>query len=153
MNKETINPSRSESDLLDDKMEEDGSMVDLSDSIGKINLNGILNKTIEGTSQMLKMLEEEETTTTDLTETNQPNDTFFEDKAKKLKSSLIILAKASHHRTFMETCLNTKTPPRNMCLWVEPHIYHSSKEADREWRETLVTASLKLLATLIKHYK
>ena len=52
----------------------------------------------------------------------------------------------------METCLHAKTPPRNMCLWVEPHIYHATKETEKEWRDTLVTASLKLLATLIKHY-
>ena len=39
-----------------------------------------------------------------------------------------------------------------MRLWVEPHIYHSSKEVEREWREMLTTASLKLLASLIKHY-
>ena len=51
--------------------------------------------------------------------------------------------------TFMETCLQAKTPPRSMCLWVEPHIYHITKETEREWRDTLVTA---LLATLIKHY-
>ena len=38
-----------------------------------------------------------------------------------------------------------------MRLWVEPHIYHSSKEVE-EWRETPTTASLKLLASLIKHY-
>ena len=83
---------------------------------------------------------------------NQTDESFFEDKYKKLKSSLIVLAKASHHRTFMETCLNAKTPPKNMRLWVEPHIYHSSKEVEREWRETLTTAFLKLLASLIKHY-
>ena len=40
-----------------------------------------------------------------------------------------------------------------MCLWVEPHIYHSTKELEQEWRDTLVTASLKLLRTLIKHSK
>ena len=39
-----------------------------------------------------------------------------------------------------------------MRLWVEPHIYHSTKDVEREWRDTLITASLKLLATLIKHY-
>ena len=39
-----------------------------------------------------------------------------------------------------------------MRLWVEPHIYHSTREVEREWRDTLTTASLKLLATLIKHY-
>ena len=38
-----------------------------------------------------------------------------------------------------------------MRLWVEPHIYHSSKEVE-ECRETLTTASLKLLASLIIHY-
>ena len=125
--------------------------MDISDSIGKVNLSGILNKTLEGISEMLKLLEEEETTTTNQT-INPTDESFFEDKYKKLKASLIVLAKASHHRTFMETCLNAKNPPRNMRLWVEPHIYHSSKEVEKEWKETLTTASLKLLASLIKHY-
>ena len=39
-----------------------------------------------------------------------------------------------------------------MRLWVEPHIYHSTKEVEKEWRDTLTTASLKLLASLIRHY-
>lgn len=80
---------------------------------------------------------------------NATNETFFDDKFKKLKSSLIVLAKASHHRTFMETCLDAKSPPRNMRLWVEPH---PTKEVAKEWRDTLTTASLKLLASLIRHY-
>ena len=95
MNSGTTHPSKSESDLLDDRMEEDESIVNLSASIGKINLSGILNKTLEGTSQMLRMLEEEETITTNITETEHTSESFFEEKAKKLKSSLIILAKAS----------------------------------------------------------
>ena len=52
----------------------------------------------------------------------------------------------------METCLSAKSPPRNMCLWVEPHIYHSTREVEYEWRDTLVNSSLKLLGILIKHY-
>ena len=116
-----------------------------------LNLSGILNKSIDGTSEMLRLLEEEEQTSISL-QPKQTNQTFLEEKQKSLKASLIILAKASHHKTFMETCLHAKTPPRTMCLWVEPHIYHSTKETEREWRDTLVTASLKLLGTLIKHY-
>lgn len=76
---------------------------------------------------------EDEATSANQTEINTSEETFFEkqNKAKKLKSSLI---KASHHRTFMEMemCLRTKCPPRNMRLWVEPHIYHTTKEADGE---------------------
>ena len=52
----------------------------------------------------------------------------------------------------MEVCLSAKTPPKSMRLWVEPHIYHTTVEVEKEWRDTLVSASLKLLATLIKHY-
>lgn len=52
----------------------------------------------------------------------------------------------------METCLNARSPPRNMRLWVKPHIYYTSKEVEKEWRDTLVTASLKLLATRIKYF-
>ena len=126
--------------------------MDITDSIRKVNLSGILNKTLEGTSEMLKLLEEEETTTTNHTTINATNETFLDEKFKKLKSSLIVLAKASHHRTFMETCLNAKSPPKNMRLWVEPHIYHLTKEVEKEWRDTLTTASLKLLASLIRHY-
>ena len=123
--------------------------MDLTNSFDKVNLNGIL----EGTSQMMKMLEEEEASSTKQDEAKtREMDELFEDEAKRFKSCLIKIAKASHHRTFMETCLNAKSPPRNMRLWVEPHIYHSSKEVEKEWRETLTTASLKLLSTLIKHY-
>ena len=135
-------------------MQNEQSPLDLSDSIGKINLSGILNKTLEGTSEMLQLLEEDEATTTITNHNAIPatGQTFFDEKFKKVKSSLIILAKASHHRTFMETYLKEKNPPRNMRLWVEPHIYHSTKEVEKEWRDTLTTSSLKLLATLIKHY-
>ena len=152
MQRGSTQPSRSDENLLEESISCEESPMDISDSLGKVNLSGVLNKTLEGTSEMLKLLEDEETTTTNQTTINQTDESFFEDKYKKLKSSLIVLAKASHHRTFMETCLNAKTPPKNMRLWVEPHIYHSSKEVEREWRETLTTASLKLLASLIKHY-
>lgn len=148
----TTQPSRSDENLLEENMQTEQSPVDLSDSIGKINLSGILNKTLEGTSEMLKLLEEEEATTTNHNAIPATGQSYFDEKFKKVKSSLIILAKASHHRTFMETCLKGKNPPRNMRLWVEPHIYHSTREVEREWRDTLTTASLKLLATLIKHY-
>ena len=131
--------------------EEESMDTGLPVSACALNLSGILNKSIDGTSEMLRLLEEEEHTSTSL-EPKQTNQTFLEDKQKNLKASLIILAKASHHKTFMETCLHAKTPPRTMCLWVEPHIYHSTKDIEREWRDTLVTASLKLLGTLIKHY-
>lgn len=122
---------------------------ELSESVCTLNLSGILNKTIDGTSKMLKLLEEKDQSSTSLTEPKTTNQTFLEEKSKKLKASLIILGKASHHKTFMETCLHA---PRNMCLWVEPHIYYTTKEAEREWRDTLVTASLKLLGNLVKHY-
>ena len=52
----------------------------------------------------------------------------------------------------MESCLHAKTPPRNMYLWVQPDIYHATKETEKKCRDTLVIVSLKLLATLIKHY-
>ena len=117
------------------------------------NLSGILNKTVDGTSEMLKWLENEDCASPGLTEPNQTNQTLLEEKSKKFKASLIILAKASHYRTFMETFLHAKTPPKNMCLWVEPHIYRATKETEKEWKDTLVTASLKLLETPIKHSK
>ena len=56
------------------------SPMDLSDSLGKVNLSGILNKTLEGTSEMLKLLEDEETTTMNQTTINQTDESFFEDK-------------------------------------------------------------------------
>ena len=118
--------SRSDEELLNDGMITEDCPMDLSDSIGKINLSGILNKTLEGTNEMLKWIEDDEATSANQTETNTSEETFFENKVKKLTSSLIILAKASHHRMFMEMCLSAKTPPRSMRLWVEPHIYHTT---------------------------
>ena len=105
----TTQSSRSDENLLEESMQTEQSPVDLSDSIGKINLSGILNKTLEGTSEMLKLLEEEEATTTNHNAIPATGQSYFDEKFKKVKSSLIILAKASHHRTFMETCLKEKT--------------------------------------------
>lgn len=36
---------------------------------------------------------------------------FVETMGKRLKATLIIIAKASHHKAFMETCLLRNTPP------------------------------------------
>ena len=40
-----------------------------------------------------------------------------------------------------------------MSLWVQPHIYHSDPEVEKQWRDTLQQASLNLTKTLIEHYK
>ena len=47
--------------------------MDLSDSLGRVNLSDILDKTLEGTSEMLQLLEEEETTA--ITSTTVPSST------------------------------------------------------------------------------
>lgn len=52
--------------------------MDISDSIGIVNLSGILNKTLEGPIEMLKLLKEEENTTTNQT-VNPTNERFFKD--------------------------------------------------------------------------
>ena len=74
------------------------------------------------------------------------------EKGKRCKASLIILAKANHHRNFMETCLKNKNPPKSMSLWCKSHIYHSNSDVEREWKDTLQTASLKLVSILVKHH-
>ena len=51
-------------------------------------------------------------------------------------------------RTFMETCMNAKIPPRNVTVGPAPHLYYSIKEVEKEWRDTLAT----ILTSLIKHY-
>ena len=67
--------------------------------------------------QGVRMLEEEETITqtTNPIPTNQPEESFYDEKGKQLKASLIKLAKASHHKTFMEICLREKKKPRETC--------------------------------------
>ena len=132
-------PSRSETDLLVINMEVDP----LSDSVTQINLSRILNKTIQPESQRDSPVD------------NSPAQTmtFIETKGKRLKAALTIIAKASHHKTFMEICLMRNSPPKNMSLWVQPHIYHSDPEVERQWRDTLHQASLNLTTTLIEHYK
>ena len=133
-------PSRSETNLLDDNnMEVDP----LSDSVTQINLSGILNKTLQPEPQKDSPVDEGPTQTI----------TFIETRGKRLKAALTIIAKASHHKTFMETCLMRNSPPRNMSLWVQQHIYHSDQEVERQWRDTLHQASLNLTMTLIEHYK
>ena len=50
----------------------------------------------------------------------------------------------------METCLKNKIPPKSMSLWCKPHIYHSNSDVEREWKDTLQTASL--VSILVKHH-
>ena len=52
----------------------------------------------------------------------------------------------------METYLSCNTPPRNMALWIQPHIYHSNREVEKECRDILYQASLDLTNALVKHY-
>ena len=119
--------------------------TDISDSVTAINLSGILNKPI-------KEPEPQPSTSGAHTEPGTSSQSFLEQKGKRQKSALIILAKASHHKAFMETCLSRNTPPRNMALWVQPHIYHSNQEVEKEWRDVLYRTSLDLTNTLVKHY-
>ena len=63
---------------------------------GTVNLNGILNKSIHGTSEMLRLLEEH--TSISL----EPKQIPRRQAKKNLKASLIISAKVSHYKTFME---------------------------------------------------
>ena len=39
-----------------------------------------------------------------------------------------------------------------MSLWVQPHIYYSNAEIEKQWKDTLHQASLSLTSTLIQHY-
>lgn len=131
-------PSESETNLLDNVMDVDP----LSDSVTHINLSGILNKSVQPEGQ-------KETSVDDrLTQTAN----FIDIRGKRLKAALTIIAKASHHKAFMETCLMRNSPPRNMSLWVQPHIYHSNPDVEKQWKDTLHQASLDLTTTLIEHY-
>ena len=81
MNRGSTQPSRSGENLLEETIQREESPMDISDSIGKVNLSGILNKTLEGTSEMLKLLEEETTITNQTI--NPIDESYFEDKYKK----------------------------------------------------------------------
>ena len=89
----SVPPSRSESDLLDQNMEEDQE-THLNDSVTAINLSGILNKTITNISP--------ETSSRSTMEQSVEQPTYLETRGKRLKAALIIMAKASHHKAFME---------------------------------------------------
>ena len=45
------------------------------------------------------------------------------------------------------------TLPKNMSLWVQPHIYNSNPKVEKQWKDTLHQALLNLTTTLIDHYK
>ena len=138
-----IPPTRSESDLLDGDMDTEPEQ-NISDSITAINLSGILNKTIQSISPQTSSQPPTNPTT------GQPP--LLDSRGKRFKAALIVIAKASHHKTFMETCLARNQPPRNMSLWVQPHIYHSNQEVEKLWKDTLSEASRNLTLILIKHY-
>ena len=85
----------------------------------QITLEGILNTTVDGTNAAIQNL----TPTTrqgTSSETKQQPETLQE--GTKLKGILSVvhfhtIVKASHHKTFMETCLTRNQPPRNMKAW------------------------------------
>ena len=105
----TSQPSRSESNLLDaDNMESDP----LNDSVTQINLSGILNRTIQT-----------ETLSDSPVDENNP---LRRDERQTSKGS----THHYYHKAFMETCFMRNTPPRNMSLWVQPHIYHSNPDVN-----------------------
>ena len=101
-----------------------------------------MNKTLQPEPQRDNPVDDGPTQTTSFIETR-----------KRLKAALTIIAKASHHKMFMGTCLMRNSPPKNISLWVQSHIYHSDPEVEKQWRDTLHQASLNLTTTLIKHYK
>ena len=107
----------------------------LNDSVTHINLSAILNKSIQPEGQKETPVDETDT-----------NGSFYW-RGKRLKAALTIIAKASHHKAFMETCLM-----RNMSLWVQPHIHHSNPDVEKQWKDTLHQASLNLTTTFIQHY-
>ena len=114
-----------------------------------INLLSILNKTLDGAKEKMRELEslqEEQTMRT------TPQQQSLQEDGKNLKATLIALAKASHHKTFMETCLTRNQPPKNMKPWIEPHIYRSNTTIERKWRDILHNASLNLVSLLINHF-
>ena len=81
-----------------------------------------------------------------------PQQQGLREDGRKLKATLIALAKASHHKTFMERCLTRNQPPKNMKPWMEPHIiYRSNTTIERKWRDILHNASLNLVSLLINH--
>ena len=43
------------------------------------------------------------------------------------------------------------SPPRNVSLWVQPHIYHSNPDVEKQWKDTLHQASLNLTG-MVQHY-
>ena len=91
-----------------------GNMEDISPS-------GVLNQTIEGTTERLEALTIQTIQTME-TETPITESKQFEEELQQLRSYLIILAKASHHKTFMEICLYKKEAPKNLI----PKIVHIS---------------------------
>ena len=123
---------------------------DLNESIHSVNLSGILNQTLEDARPFLQSPNPNQHQSPSPYESE--HETFIESKANKLKSTLIIIARASHHKTFMETCISRNSPPKQMALWIQTHIYRSNHQVEKQWRDILHGASLNLTRTLIQHY-
>ena len=114
----------------------------------QLNLSGVLNQTIEGTTERMEALAIQPMET----DTQERQSFPHEAELKQLKGLLTIIAKASHHKTFMEICLNKGEAPRAMVPQIKPHIYHTNQTTERLWRQTLQQASLNLVSTLINHH-
>ena len=95
-----------------------------------LNLSGILIKIMDGTSEMLRFLEEEAHASTILKEPKQTSQTFLEE-TRNVKSSLIILAKASHHTTLIYGDLPSRQNPTQKCVPLG-RTMNSTRETKRE---------------------
>lgn len=115
----------------------------------KFNLSGILNQTLKDVRLFLQNPNHEQPY---IQQTENNNETFIESRAARQKSMLIITAKASHRKTFMETCLSRNSPPKQINLWIQPHVYHLNHVVEKQWRDVLHRASLDLTRTSIQHY-
>ena len=62
------------------------------------------------------------------------------------------MAKPSHHKAFLETCLPRNSPPRNMLVWIKPQDNHYSTRIEQQWNDILKKASRDLTTALIQHY-
>ena len=79
MNRE--NPSSGETAVLDIQMDTEGTASDdLSDSVTALNLSGILNQSIEGVSQIPKMLNEDESSSSNHNPQTKPKQTVIEEQ-------------------------------------------------------------------------
>ena len=73
--------------------------------------------------------------------------------SKEMKTSLLLMTKADHHRAALKESLRTNKFPKGLTVHIQPHILGPDPVVLAEWSTAHTDFTRTLIQTLIRHYE